>query len=148
MLTARMPGALVVHICNYSYSEGRDQQDSGSNPARVNSFQDPISQKRAGVVTQGVGPEFKPQYWKKKKKKKTVACLLDTPALPVVNVLKVVVFIILHFAIKTEGNFIKGCMLIHPTPGPAEVQPPPRQASVSHIPPLPMVLIRSGLSAD
>jgi hypothetical protein len=28
------------------------------------------SQKRAGVVAQGVGPEFKPQYSKKKKKKK------------------------------------------------------------------------------
>jgi hypothetical protein len=27
------------------------------------------SQKRAGGVTQGVGPEFKPQYHKKKKKK-------------------------------------------------------------------------------
>jgi hypothetical protein len=26
------------------------------------------SQKRAGGVTQGVGPEFKPQYHKKKKK--------------------------------------------------------------------------------
>jgi hypothetical protein len=28
------------------------------------------SQKRAGGVAQGVGPEFKPQYCKKKKKKK------------------------------------------------------------------------------
>jgi hypothetical protein len=27
------------------------------------------SQKRAGGVAQGVGPEFKPQYCKKKKKK-------------------------------------------------------------------------------
>jgi hypothetical protein len=26
------------------------------------------SQKRAGGMAQGVGPEFKPQYWKKKKK--------------------------------------------------------------------------------
>jgi hypothetical protein len=36
---------------------------------RQNSFQDPISknlsQKRAGGVAQGVGPEFKPQYHKK-----------------------------------------------------------------------------------
>jgi hypothetical protein len=29
------------------------------------------SQKRAGGVAQGVGPEFKPQYHKKKKKKKS-----------------------------------------------------------------------------
>jgi hypothetical protein len=28
------------------------------------------SQKRAGGVAQGEGPEFKPQYHKKKKKKK------------------------------------------------------------------------------
>jgi hypothetical protein len=28
------------------------------------------SQKRAGRVAQGVGPEFKLQYWKKKKRKK------------------------------------------------------------------------------
>jgi hypothetical protein len=28
-----------------------------------------LSQKRAGGVTQGVGPEFKLQHWKKKKKK-------------------------------------------------------------------------------
>jgi hypothetical protein len=27
------------------------------------------SQKRAGGVTQGIGPEFKPQYYKKKKNK-------------------------------------------------------------------------------
>jgi hypothetical protein len=26
------------------------------------------SQKRAGGVTHGVGPEFKPQYWREKKK--------------------------------------------------------------------------------
>jgi hypothetical protein len=41
-------------------------------PAQENSSQDPISknssQKRAGGVAQGVGPEFKPQYQKKKKK--------------------------------------------------------------------------------
>jgi hypothetical protein len=39
-------------------------------PAQENSSQDPISknssQKRAGGVAQGVGPEFKPQYQKKK----------------------------------------------------------------------------------
>jgi hypothetical protein len=37
----------------------------------ANSLQDHIfknsSQKRAGGVAQGVGSEFKPQYWKKKK---------------------------------------------------------------------------------
>jgi hypothetical protein len=66
--------APVAHACNPSYSSGRDQEDCGLKPAQANSLQDPIlrgkkkSQNRAGGVTQGVGPEFKPQYWKKKRK--------------------------------------------------------------------------------
>jgi hypothetical protein len=60
----------VAHTCNPSYSGGRDQ-DCDSKPAQANSSQDPIlkndSQKRAGGVAQGEGPEFKPQYWEKKK---------------------------------------------------------------------------------
>jgi hypothetical protein len=43
-------------------------------PAWDNSSRDPISkkssQKRAGRVAQGVGPEFKPQYHKKEEVKK------------------------------------------------------------------------------
>jgi hypothetical protein len=44
-------------------------------PAQANSLEDPIlkknpSQKRAGTVAQGIGPEFKLQYCKKKKRKK------------------------------------------------------------------------------
>jgi hypothetical protein len=31
----------VAHICNPSYSRGRDQEDHGSRPAGVNGFQDP-----------------------------------------------------------------------------------------------------------
>jgi hypothetical protein len=33
----------VAHACNPSYSGGRDQENLGSEPAWVNSFQDPIS---------------------------------------------------------------------------------------------------------
>jgi hypothetical protein len=67
--------ALVAHACNPSCSEGRDQEDHGSKPAQANRSQEPISkkkpsQKRAGEVVQGVGPEFKPQYCKKKKKRR------------------------------------------------------------------------------
>jgi hypothetical protein len=58
----------VAHICNPSYSGGRDQEDCGSKPAQANISQDPISKilnikkkKKAGVA-QSVGPEFKPQY--------------------------------------------------------------------------------------
>jgi hypothetical protein len=45
----------------------------GSRPTGANSSGDPISkklksQKRAGGVVQDVGPEFKPQYHKKKYK--------------------------------------------------------------------------------
>jgi hypothetical protein len=62
----------VTHTCNPSYSGDRDQEDQGSKPAQANSLKDPILKKnplpkRAGGGTQGVGPEFKPQYCKKKK---------------------------------------------------------------------------------
>jgi hypothetical protein len=71
----------VAHARNLSYSGGRDQEDHCSKPAWANSSGDPIlknhslkkkkaenpSQKRAGEVAQGIGPEFKPQYCKKKK---------------------------------------------------------------------------------
>jgi hypothetical protein len=61
----------MAHTCNPSYSGGRDQENHGLKPAPTNSLQDPISKKtitkkRAGVVVQGVGPELKPQYCKKK----------------------------------------------------------------------------------
>jgi hypothetical protein len=63
---------LVAHACNPSYSGGRDQEDHSSKTAWANSEQDPISktpsQERAGGVAQSIGPEFKPQYQKKKKK--------------------------------------------------------------------------------
>jgi hypothetical protein len=60
----------VAQACNPSYSGGRDQEDHSSKLAWANSLQDPISkiplQKRVGGVSQGVGPEFKPQHHKKK----------------------------------------------------------------------------------
>jgi hypothetical protein len=56
----------VAHACSPSYSGGRDQEDLGLRPAQVNSSEDPIlknaSQKRVGVMAQGVGSEFKPQH--------------------------------------------------------------------------------------
>jgi hypothetical protein len=56
-----------VHASNPSYSElGRDQKDCVLKPAWANTLsrKNP-SQKRAGGVTQGVGPEFKPTLQKK-----------------------------------------------------------------------------------
>jgi hypothetical protein len=68
----------VAHVCNPSYSGGRDQEDHGLKLAQVNSLWDPISknpsQKRGGGVAQDVGPEFKSQYHKKK----SFQNLLDT----------------------------------------------------------------------
>jgi hypothetical protein len=62
----------VAHTHNPSYSGGRDQEDCSLKPAQVNSSQAPSQKtshrKRAGGVAQGVGPEFKPQYCKKRKK--------------------------------------------------------------------------------
>jgi hypothetical protein len=59
----------MAHTYNPSYSGDRDQEDRGLKLTQVYSSWDPISkkpsQKRAGGVAQGVGPEFKPQYRQK-----------------------------------------------------------------------------------
>jgi hypothetical protein len=76
----------VAHVCNPSYSGGRDQEDQGSKPAWANSWRDPMSknpsQKRAGGVPQGVDP-----VTSKKKKKRQMWCDICgvrpvVPALP------------------------------------------------------------------
>jgi hypothetical protein len=67
---------LVAQACNPSYSGGRNQEDLGSRPAQANSslrlyLKKILHKKSAGGVVQGEeGPEFNPQYCKKKKKKK------------------------------------------------------------------------------
>jgi hypothetical protein len=59
----------VAHTCNPTYSGG-DQEDQVLKPAQENSLQDPIikKKKKADEVVQGIGPEFKPQYCKRKKR--------------------------------------------------------------------------------
>jgi hypothetical protein len=65
----------VAHACNPSYSGGRDQEDHSSRPAWAKSWRDPIlkkpTKKRDSRIAQGAGPEFKPLYCKKKKKKRS-----------------------------------------------------------------------------
>jgi hypothetical protein len=64
----------VAHAYNPSYSGVRDQEDHGSKPTWANSSERPYLKKkkkkaftkRSPGVTQGVGPEFKSQYGKKK----------------------------------------------------------------------------------
>jgi hypothetical protein len=61
----------VAHACNPNYSGGRDQKDLSLKPDPANSSTSPYvrkkpSQKRAGGTAQGVGPEFKLQYRKKR----------------------------------------------------------------------------------
>jgi hypothetical protein len=63
--------APVTHTCNPSHSGGSDQENQDSKSA-WEKFARPFLEKihhkkRAGGVAQGVGPEFKPQYHKKKK---------------------------------------------------------------------------------
>jgi hypothetical protein len=71
----------VAHAYNPRHSGDRDQEDGGLKPDPANSSPDSRSkkkkrkqtkttliQKRAGGVTQGVGPEFKIPVPKKKKK--------------------------------------------------------------------------------
>jgi hypothetical protein len=65
--------APVAHICNPSYSGGRDKKNRSSKPAQTNSSLDPISKNPvtknwADEVPQGEGPEFKPQYHKKERR--------------------------------------------------------------------------------
>jgi hypothetical protein len=61
----------VAHAYNPSYSGGRDQEDHGWRPAQGKCLRDPIlkipNTKRPGGVVQGVGPEFKRWYGKKKR---------------------------------------------------------------------------------
>jgi hypothetical protein len=74
----------VAHAYNTSDSGGRDQEDRNSKPAQANSLRDPILKipitikKRAGGLAKGVGPEFKPQYHKKKKKMVTWLMVIIT----------------------------------------------------------------------
>jgi hypothetical protein len=60
----------VTHACNPSYSGGRDQEDGGWKPVPgivpVTLSWKKRTQSQAGRVVQGVGPEFKLQYQKKK----------------------------------------------------------------------------------
>jgi hypothetical protein len=68
----------VTHTCNSTYSRGRAQEDHRLKPAWTNSSWDPILENthhksRAGGVAQGVGPEFKHQYYQKTKQKEKQA---------------------------------------------------------------------------
>jgi hypothetical protein len=58
----------VTHEC--SYSGGRDQEDLGLKPSSAISSREPILKKtlakRVGGVSQGEGPECRPQYHKEK----------------------------------------------------------------------------------
>jgi hypothetical protein len=51
----------VAHACNPIYSGGRDQEDLSSKAAEQT-----VWDTFLGRVAQGVDPEFKPQYHKKK----------------------------------------------------------------------------------
>jgi hypothetical protein len=62
--------ALVAHTYNPSYSGDTDQVGSQFEASPGKQFLRPYlkktpSQKKAGGVAQGVGPQFKPQYCKK-----------------------------------------------------------------------------------
>jgi hypothetical protein len=57
----------VTHPYNPSYSGGRDQEDHILKPALANLKKKKKSQKMTGILAQGIGPEFKPQYHEKEK---------------------------------------------------------------------------------
>jgi hypothetical protein len=66
----------MAHTNNPSYSFRRQRSGGSQLEASLGKqysslyLKKPITQKRAGGVAHGVGPEFKPQYHQKKKKKK------------------------------------------------------------------------------
>jgi hypothetical protein len=67
--------ALVAHTCKPTYSGGRDQEGCDLRPTLGEIVWETLSQKypsqkRACGLAQGEGPEFKPQYCKKKKERK------------------------------------------------------------------------------
>jgi hypothetical protein len=76
--------ALVAHVCNPSYSRGRDQEDRSSKPARENSFTRPYLEKpftKIGLLVEWLRVKAlssNPSTTKKKRKKET------TDSLPVV----------------------------------------------------------------
>jgi hypothetical protein len=57
----------VAYACNPGYSRGGEQEDGmlEASPEQIVLSQKNLSQKRAGGVAQGVGPQFKSQHWKK-----------------------------------------------------------------------------------
>jgi hypothetical protein len=54
---------LVAHAIILTPQKVVDQKDCYLKPARANILEKNPSQKRAGGMAQGVGPEFKPQYY-------------------------------------------------------------------------------------
>jgi hypothetical protein len=71
------------HLIILATQEAEIREDHNLKPAWANSSRDPylkkkkkkkITKKEAGGMFQGVGPEFKPQYCKKKKKRKENLC--------------------------------------------------------------------------
>jgi hypothetical protein len=90
----------VTHACNPSYSGDRDEEDCGLKPApqidHETLSQKNTSQKRAGGVAQGVGPEFKPQYQKKEKIALLSSCNILFLLL-IFLTLKLILFVQLYF---------------------------------------------------
>jgi hypothetical protein len=58
----------MAHTCNPRYLGGRDEdQFEASQGKQSRPYLKKKSQKGAGGVAQGIGPEFKPQHSKEKK---------------------------------------------------------------------------------
>jgi glutamine amidotransferase-like uncharacterized protein len=61
----------VAHACNPRYLRGRNQEHHSLRSGQAKLVRAHLNKKvGCGGVAQGVGPEFKPQYCKKKKKRK------------------------------------------------------------------------------
>jgi hypothetical protein len=84
----------VAHACNPSYSGGSSQKDhsSKSNSSWNPISKNPITKNWAGGVTQGEGPEFRPQCHKQNKTKKLENCAIASHSLDAADCILVVLF--------------------------------------------------------
>jgi hypothetical protein len=69
----------MAHVCNPSYSAGRDQEDHDSMPAQGNCSQDPILEKnitKIGLMEwlKVKAPSSNPNTERKTKTKKSILC--------------------------------------------------------------------------
>jgi hypothetical protein len=120
-------GALVAHVCNPSYSGGRDQEDRSSKPARANNSARPYLEK--SFTKKGWWSDSRWRHWvqKKKKKKGINSAILafyrrppnnDNPGTEITDPLLILLKVLLYLeTLKISDHTIKKSSGGGPLPG-------------------------------